>query len=268
MTLEEDIAAAERTEAARHLIDQAQDHMVELVIVSAVDLCVLGGPKHPLFEESVARAWSRLGNRGRKDFIERATEVMVKRGLLIDTSPRTGSGQLSGTYSLKPELGLMLAARCRPSFIVVTEAEGQNLRALRLFALGDQAEPVRGLVAEVPTGLPPDKDPDSPFVRKLGPLGRVYRYALLSRDTAAELLAKWTISPPRRSGEVPSCAYLVSVYHPDRQNPAGYRLRVRSDGMRALLDSPGIGDGDLAAAEYDVEGLRAVMLDLITRPSR
>jgi hypothetical protein len=60
----------------------------------------------------------------------------------------------------------------------------------------------------------------------------------------------------------------VSVYHPDRKNPAGYRLRVRSDGTRALLDSPGIGDGDLAAAEYDVEGLRAVMLDLITRPSR
>src|ERR1035441_1952628 len=137
MTLDLDIAAAARTEAARHLIDQAQDHLVELVIVSAVDLCVLGGPRHPLFEESVARAWARLGNRGRKEYIERATEVMVRRGLLIGTSPRTSSGPLSGTYALKPELGVMLAARCRPSFIVVTEAEDLNLRALRLFALGD-----------------------------------------------------------------------------------------------------------------------------------
>jgi hypothetical protein len=268
MDLDMAVAAAERTEAARHLIDQAQDHLVDLVIVSAVDLCVLGGPRHPLFEESVARAWARLGNRGRKEYIERATEVMAKRGLLIDTSPRTSSGPLSGTFALKPELGLMLAARCRPSFIVNTEAEGQNLRALRLFALADQTEPVRGLVVEVPAGTPPDTDPDGPFFSKLGPLGWAYRYVLVSRDTAAELLAKWTMSPPQRPGDVQARAYLVSVYHPDRQNPAGYRLRVRGDGTRALVDSPGTGDGDVTPAEYDVDRLRAVMLDLFTRPSR
>jgi hypothetical protein len=193
---------------------------------------------------------------------------MAERSLLIDTSPLTSSGQLSGSYALKPELGLMLAARCRPSFIVVTEAEGQNLRALRLFALGDQTEPVRALVAEVPAGTPRGTDPDVPFFSKLGPLGWAYRYVLVSRDTAAELLAKWTIPPPQRSGDVQSRAYLVSVYHPDRQNPAGYRLRVRSDGRKTFVDSPGTGDGDPAPAEYDVAGLRAVMLDLITRPSR
>jgi hypothetical protein len=88
-----DIAATavERTEAAQRLIDQAQDaEFVELVTISALELCVLGGPKHPRFDEAVARAWDQLGNRRRKKVMEWVTEGMVKRGLLADnpgTSP-------------------------------------------------------------------------------------------------------------------------------------------------------------------------------------
>ena len=51
-------AAAERTEAASRLIEQARhSDFVELVTVSALELCVLGGPKHPLFEESVVASF-------------------------------------------------------------------------------------------------------------------------------------------------------------------------------------------------------------------
>ena len=154
MTLEESIAAAERTEAARHLIDQAQADVVDLVTVSALELCVLGGPAHPMFEEAVARAWMQLGNRRREKVIEWVTDGMIKRGLLIEDGPRTGDWQPGTHYALKPELGVMLAARCRPAFIVITELAGQNLRAPRFFALTDQAEPVRGIVAELPTAPP------------------------------------------------------------------------------------------------------------------
>src|SRR6266567_3178920 len=115
MTLDLSIAAAERTEAARALIDRAQDDPVELATVSALDLCVLGAPAHPLFDEPVARAWLRLGNRQRKKFIDSVTQSMVNRGLLIGNRPQTGFQQSGGTYSLQPEMGLMLAARCRPS---------------------------------------------------------------------------------------------------------------------------------------------------------
>jgi len=264
MTLDIPIAAAGRTEAARALIDQAQDDPVELATVSALDLCVLGGPAHPLFDEPVARAWLRLGNRQRNKVIDSVTESMVHRGLLAGTSPQTGFRHSGGPYSLQPELGLMLAARCRPAFIIVTETEDQTLRTPRFFALGDQAEPVRAVVAELPAAPPSDHGGSSSHASKLGPLGWIYRHVLLSRGTAAEMLAKWTISLPRRSdGPVPS-GYLVSAYHPDQENPVGYRLRVRGDGTRARVDS----DGDQAAAEYDVEGLREVMLELITRPSR
>jgi hypothetical protein len=267
MTLDMNVAAAGRTEAARHLIDQAQADVVDLVIVTALELCVLGGPRHPLFDEAVARGWAKLGNRRRGKIIEWATEGMIERGFLVEDGPRTGSWPPGRTYSLKPELGLTLAARCRPGFVIVTEVTGQNLRAPRFFALGDQAEPVRGIVAELPAMLPADEAGDYPHVRKFGPLGWFYRYILLSRDEAAGALARLTIAPTGRSGEAVGSAWRVSAYHPDRKQPFGYRLSVRGDGTRARLDSSGLGDSDPAGTSCDVEGLRSVMLDLITRSS-
>jgi hypothetical protein len=263
MTLGIDIAAASRTEAARQLIDRARDDLVDLVVVSALDLCVLGGLRHSLFDENVARAWLRLGDRQRRKLIDSVTESMVSRGLLIDEGLRTSAQPRSGSYALQPELGLMLAARCRPSFVVITAAEDQDLRSLRLFALGDQAEPVRGLVVEMPAA-PPVRDGGKSDDGKLGPLGWIYRYVLASPDMAAEVLARWTISPPGRPGTGLPGAYLVSVYRPDRENPSGAQLRVRGDGTRARLG----GDGDQNAAELDASGLRAVMLGLLTGPSR
>ncbi len=290
------LAAAERTEAARQLIGRARDgELVDLAVLSALDLCVLGGPRHPLFDEAVARGWLRLGDRQRQKVLDAVTESMLGRGLLIDEGPQTSapprsgqyvpprsgqyapprsgqfapprSGQFapprSGQFALQPELGLMLAARCRPSFIVLSAAEDQDLRSLRLFALGDQAEPVRGFVVELPAAPPPGGG-TSPNTRKLGPLGWIYRYVLAAPDQAADVLARWAISPPPRRGSGGPGAYLVSVYHPDRQAPAGRRLRVQGDGAVARVGEA----GDQNMTEYDLTRLRAALLGLIMGPAR
>lgn len=55
MTLDMDICpgAAQRTEAAQHLIAQARDgELVNLAVVSALDLCVLDGAEPPLLDEA------------------------------------------------------------------------------------------------------------------------------------------------------------------------------------------------------------------------
>ena len=263
MTLAIDIAAGERTQAARNLIDQAQDGLVDLVIVTALELCSLGGPAHPLFDKTPARAWARLGRLQRRQVMDQATQGLVRRRLLIDTTSRTSPEQPIESCALKPELGVVLAARCRPAFAVIIQAEDHNPRTLRLFALGDEAEPVRGFVLEAP-GLPLDAERHFAKVGELGPLGWFYRYVLVSRDMAADILAQWTISPPLRPGASASVGWLVSAWYPDRKNPAGNRLRIREDGTKACLD--GLTSG--ASTQYDVEGLHAVMLDLLTRPSR
>src|SRR5579875_1306236 len=263
------IAAAERTEAARHLIDQAQTDFVDLTTVTGLELCVLGGPRHPLFEEAVARAWMEMANRQRKKLIEWVTEGMVERGLLIEDNSAAGSKRAGGTYSLKPELGIALAARCRPAFIVITDTTVDNLRTPRFFALGDQDEPVRAVVVEEPAALPPEIAGDFPHVKKFGPLGRFYRYVLVSREKAAAALAELTISPPSEpSGASEPSIWLVSLYrHYDGKNPFGYRLSIRSDGMKARVEGLGSG-GSGPEAEYDADGLQTIMRDLITAGSR
>ena len=87
MTLDSAIAAAERTEAARDLIVQAQVDVVDLVTLSALELCVLDGPRHPVFEKRVAQAWMRVTDRRRRKVTEEVTAGLVRRGLLIDDTP-------------------------------------------------------------------------------------------------------------------------------------------------------------------------------------
>ena len=206
-----------------------------MVTLSALELCVLDGPRHALFDERVADAWARAGDRRRRQVTEEVTAGLVRRGLLIEDRRGDAARQPRSTCALKPELG-------------------------------DQAEPVRGFIAEVPAELPPDRAAHYQKAAKLGPLGWIYRYVLVSPATAAEILARWTIAPPRQRGGAVPTRYLVSAYHPDRENPAGSQLGVTGDGARAFVDEPGA--GDLARAEYDLEGLGAIMLKLLTGASR
>jgi hypothetical protein len=259
-------AAAERTETARHLIAQAQVDVVDLVTLSALELCVLDGPRHPVFEQRVAQAWTRVTERRRRKVTEEVTAGLVRRGLLIDGAPLRPTVQAGGSYSFKPELGLMLAARCRPAFVVLAKGDRDDLRPLSLFALGDQADPTQAIVAELPTALPPDRAAHYPDTRKLGPLGWIYRYVLVSMTNAADLLARWTITPPAQPGDAVPVPYLVSAYRPDRQDPAGCHLRVRGAGTRAVVDGPGIVSAQ--PAQHDLDQLRAIMLDLLARAAR
>ena len=247
--------AAERTGAARRLIDEAQAApYVELVTVSALELCVLGGPRHALADEAVTEAWLQLKDRRREKMMKLITDGMAERGLLHpEPDPEPGSA----SYSLDPALGIALAARSRPTFIVVTETAATALRTPRFLALGDEEVPVRAVVVEEPAALPAGPQ-DFPNVAKLGPLGRFYRYLLVSRARAAELLAEWAIAPPPASAD-PASARAVSRFRPG--GGAGVQLGIRGDGSTAHLVRPA---EDGPGTAYDRAGLAAVMLELMT----
>src|SRR5580704_16708307 len=184
--------APERSSEAQRLIDSAADvPFEELVTLSALELCVLGAPRQALFEEPVASAWTGLDKRRRGRLIEETTAAMVARRLLAP-DPRQPADDI---YVVQPALGIVLAARSRPAWIVLTETARPDLRPPRLFAFGDVAEPVRGVVVEEPAALPAAVA-SGPAARKLGPLARLYRYVLVSQDRAAQVLAEWAIAPP------------------------------------------------------------------------
>jgi hypothetical protein len=249
--------ALERTPEARQLIEAAQAaSFVELVTVTALELCALGGAEQPLLEESVARAWRELSDRRRRKLAELTTAAMVERGLLTEIEPQPDGV----TYALPPALGVALAARFRPAFMVVTETAKSSLRTPRLFALGEGEVPVRAVVVEEPAALPPGSAGFA-HVRKLGLLGRFYRYVLVSPDRAAQVLAEWAIMPPPGRDADDDAARSVSLCRHRDPGIADRRMIVAGDGSTARLLAPGAGAG---AAVYDQGGLTEVMQDLMT----
>ncbi|NUR64074.1 MAG: hypothetical protein HOV87_36260 [Catenulispora sp.] len=180
---------AERAAAAERLLERAAaGETVELTVLSGLERCVLGGPAQALFEQTVMNAWNEFGEKNRAKAMDLTLDGLRERGLLLGDEPEG-----PGTWSLSPELGLVQAARERPSFVVATDVVNKRTRCLQFFAIGDIEEPVRGIVVEEPVALPTSK----PFTnaKKLGPLGWMTRYTLMSQAAAVKVLTQVAMAP-------------------------------------------------------------------------
>jgi hypothetical protein len=232
------------------------EQMIELAALMTVELCVLGGPKHSYFDEVSARAWLALKDRPRVKLLQKYTQTLVDRGLLLPdpAAPRKGHAQ---SYALSAELGIVLAARCRPSFIIATGVSGAQLRQPVAFALGDESDPLQALVLETPVLL----DADRKTTSQLGPLAQCSAYVLGTREWTAGYLADWMIEhAPRRPDVQHDAPRVISRYQPaGDKGEAGYRISVRGDGTTARVDS---GPGQ-QPRQCDRDELRAVMLGLL-----
>lgn len=269
--------AGQRTEAARDLLARAAHEPVELVVLTGMDLCVLGAPKQVLCEEKLAAAWLGQSARRRRKAMELTTESLARRGLLRAQGSRpqdagtepdtdTDTDTHTDTYAMDPALGLVLAARSRPGFVVVTALGTAEARTPRMYALGDETgalDTAPVVVVELPESAPPGHGAG---LARMGVLGRLYRYVLVARDTAADWLAEWADQPAPESvrakdGHVP--ARLVSAYrHDEGRDFRGFTVAFRHDGTRAHLLRDGAEDGDAVGA-YDREGVRGIMRDLL-----
>jgi len=239
------VGATARGDEARRLIEESARSLVELATLSAMELCALDGPRHLLFDEPVAATWGSLDPEARAAATTAATDGLVRRGLL------SASGD-PGAYAIRPGLGLVLAAKTRPTFAVLAQIEGTEARPMKMYAVGDEIQPLQAMVVELPEAAPPG---DYPHVRRLGVLGRFYRHVLISPPAAADLLAAWALKPPPKKG-----TRVVSVYwHRAGEDLHGLVVTVRGDGRTARLGGYGeSGQG------YDETGLRQVMTDLFT----
>jgi hypothetical protein len=236
---DDDAAAAARSAEVRELIDRAQSANVLLTMLSAMDLCALGGPKQALFDEAPARAWGSLRPKGRKNLPGLIFDALEERGLLIRQAPTVPLAAPGGhvepeaeDYAFAPKLGVVMAARSRPAIAVTCELKKVPSRYPRLYALGDEQDPVRAMVLETPAAPEPGQ---FQHVEKAGPLGWFYAYDLISRPSAADFLAQWALL---RSERHPRAPRLVTLLRFDQ----GKALTVRTleinteDGKTARLD--------------------------------
>jgi hypothetical protein len=257
-----DIPGQARADDVRQLIEAAAAKPVELEVLSGVELCVLGGPKHVLFDEQVAKAWLNARKRARDKLRELAIEGLADRGLLISDRPleRNEGSRGATDYAVNPELGIVLAAKTRPAYAALCHVEGSGLRTMKMFALGDQEQPVQAIVVELPAEYPPGRFRNA---KKLGVLGALYRYFLIAPAEAPAMLAKWAIFPPPGRPGAPDATRTVSVYSHREGRPAQVQtLSVAGDGTTAQIMGRKPGD---PFGTCDLDRLQALMSILLKR---
>jgi hypothetical protein len=255
MPIELEIEAAGRTAAAGVIFDRLDgEGYVSLPVLNGADLCMLGGPKHPFFWEPLATEWLSLRPRDRNGYIEARTKGMIEDGRLIEIAP--GDGYRPGaSYAVSPELGILLAARSRPTFVIASHFSSR-LAPLSLFGVGDETEPVRGVVMAVPV-RPPGKAEE---FAKPSPIADVFDHILTTTGHAAEFLADRVITPAPTENRFQKQPHrLVTLFRPgDRVTPAA-ELSVLGNGTTARVAGAGV------SGEFDKETLRTVLLDLFGR---
>jgi len=249
MPISFDTAAAERSDDARALfaaLDSGTDEPVVLTTLSGVDLCILGA----MSWEALAASWNRLKPEDRSKITEARTSQMIERGLLIEQSPGQGYDPLA-YYAVSPKLGIALAARLNPAFII-TSSVSPKQAPLTLFAVGDAAAPVRGIVMEVPS-LTTGKDKGNPAPE---PLGLQFNHLLVTQDFAAEYLAEWTLRNAPSNAFHKKTARTVTLFRPGTGPKPTAELSILGDGTTARVKGPGIN------GEFDKAALKKIALQL------
>jgi hypothetical protein len=206
------------------------------------DLCMLGDPEHQVFWEPLANAWLGLDARARAQLVESRTRSLVNRALLSGAS-----------FAPAPELAVLLAARRRPSFIVATHPS-KRLPSVSYLAFGDESNPVRAIVQEIPD-LPDCED----LARTWGPLSLVFCYRMCTPAAAAGFLARWALKPlPAEPGQKPS-PRTVTLLRPGETTSVPHQLAVHSDGTRARVDGANV------SGALDASDLTRIMSELISK---
>lgn len=251
-----------RAEGVRRLISQAgQDGAVALAPLAGMDLCALGGPRHAVFPDALASTWLRMKPGERDKFIGHTTTRLTRDSLLI---PDARSSAQPG-YSMSPELGIVIAARCRPLFAVVGAVPGAVLPTVSMFALGQDPD-AHLLVSETLFKLPGADGGKHPKVAGTRILGCVYSYHLLRADCAATALTEWALVPTdkRRPWSREPGRILTRYQSADASHRIGYQLTVHGDGTTAQVTG---GDpADPAAPRTCArDELQAVLAQLLAR---
>jgi hypothetical protein len=161
--------------AVRAALDEvAAGKMAELPIMSSAELCALGALSHPVLDASALAWWSSQAD---KEKLARLAYAVMGRRKLLD--PDTGR--------VSPPLGLVLAGRSRPAFVLLTrDKPAAEPRAIRRYGIADESG-TRAVLAE--------RTQPNPGAWT----GPVYRFLLAGVEPEAAALAEWAAGGKHRT---------------------------------------------------------------------
>lgn len=192
--------------------------VLKMPVMATADLCALGALAHPLLDDHALAWWEAQPDQEAAAL--RGYDHMVRRRMI---DPDTGR--------IHPELGVILAARMRPAFIMVVRARpDSDPLPGRFLGIADEAEGLHGVMGEV---APPERHER---YDKLGPL---YIYELASAPKSSQTIAGLAVEDkhlvidcylPGAGSSLPSHRFAVSRslrrLHVERTTPPAEPTRL------------------------------------------
>jgi hypothetical protein len=217
---------------AQALLAQADETAgaVLMPALAAAELYVLGGGPGPLVDADVWSWWTGHAEADRAWRERLAWQFLAHRKLIGPLEPGAVP-QTVADVRVDPALGMILAGRTRPSFIVLRRegARGTPDR-LRMYGIAEEGRGLRAVLTEEVTG------------KQAGALGREFKYALSSAASAGKAMARWAGRPAARAALGRRPPKLIAVYPPGAGTRAvvdQIEVRAGPDGLRVQHEPPG-----------------------------
>jgi hypothetical protein len=259
----EDLDRADQTRMLREV--QGRHCRVTLPHLTGADLCVLGGLRHPVCWEPLARAWRSLDAAEMSRIGDTCAGRLVERGLLVQRETVVDAAGPCAHYALSGGLGGLLAARSDPS-LVITTSDGSRTPSVTYYGIGSRDNSLQAFVQEIPQRV---DDAALPLVPDL--LALRFRYWLCSPGVAARVLASWAIRPSMDAETRKARPRWVSFLSRARGSEfLGGRvaatgpsvLCVHGDGRNALVFGPDL-RGEFSGSEFSRDGLAGHLAELM-----
>jgi hypothetical protein len=212
--------------------------VAKLPLLGAAELFTLGALAHPLIDTAALRWWNTQPDQA--DTALQGYDHLVRRGMI---DPATGR--------IHPQLGVILAGRARPAFILLIRARPDSDPAPgRYLGIADEAEGLRAVRGEAPA-----------FAERED-TGPVYAYELSSPVKAADLLATFAAERNR---------LVFDLYLPGSQTGLPSQRFAVSRGprrLRAELTVPSVPSMPPRQVTCSTDDLAGLLLDSMKEACR
>lgn len=238
-------ASSELAAGAERLLFQAQlQGRVELCRLSDEEQTLLGGIGWALAAPDVVTTWSQLSPAEQQTRLVAARRSLVRRG---DAEVSEGDA-VSDVLAPGAALGLVLAARTRSAYVVLTgAAEPSRLLSPRLYAIADEAFGLRALVVELT-------------------VDGIHDYRLVSPEYAARALTQWarrSLTTDDLGDKVGAVAVEILRHRQGETMTMGGAVLTETGGALTVgqRDFDGERRRTVAASDEEVESLLAGLLE-------